>query len=189
MTDSPPQPHGAACSAGTPARVALIAPGNPGRGDDAIGPLVGERVVALLRARDPRATARSLALHSGPLDALAIVDAWTGASTAFVVDAALWGAAPGTLLRFEVPCAQGTPGARASVLPRELARSSSHGLGLHEAIELARALDRLPGRLVCYAIGAEGFAQGRRPSPAASAAAADAAARIAGEIAAAWHHH
>lgn len=188
MTDAAPTGRGAAPATERCARIALIAPGNPQRGDDAIGPLVGERVVALLRAREPRTAARSLTLHRGPLDALAIVDAWSGTSAAFVIDAAVFGAAPGTLLRFEIPCTPGAPGAGASVLPRELARPSSHGLGLHEAVGLARALGRLPARLVCYAIEAEGFAQGHGPSAAASAAAADAVARIADEIAAAWHH-
>lgn len=167
--------------------IALIAPGNPQRGDDAIGPLVAGRVVALLRAREPQA-ARSLRLRSGALDALAILDAWSGVHTAFVVDAAVSGAAPGTLLRFELECTSDGSGAATPLLPRELARSSSHGTGLHEALGLGRALGRLPGRLVCHAIEAGGCAHGSEPSDAARATLDAAAERIADEILCAWHH-
>ena len=164
-------------------RVALIALGNPLRGDDAIGPIVGERVASRLRERAPQAARDSLVFRSGALDALAILDAWSGAAAAFVVDASLFGRPPGTLTRVELG-----PGGSATVRPREVARPSSHGLGLHEAIALGEALARLPARIVCYAIEIEALGHARPPGAAPLRVVESAATRIADEILAAWHH-
>jgi hydrogenase maturation protease len=174
---SDPRPAG-------PARVALIALGNRLRGDDALGPMIGERVVERLRRLDEPGVRRSLALHCGALDALAIVAAWSDARSAFVVDAALSGAGAGTLHRFEV-----TPPSHGNVTPlsHALARSSSHGLGLAEAIGLARALGRLPERLVCYAIEARAFGHAQTLSREVDDALEDCVARMADEILATWH--
>ena len=167
-------------------RVSLIGLGNRLRGDDAIGPIVGERVLERLRRLDARRARQRLALHCGALDALAIVDAWGDARTAIVIDAARSGAAPGTLHRFEVP---GAPRDGATPLPGALARASSHGLGLAEAISLGRALGRLPFRLVCHAIEARAFEHASGVSKELEAAIETAVARIADEIVAAWHDH
>jgi hydrogenase maturation protease len=57
-------------------------------------------------------------------------------------------------------------------------RSSSHHFGVADAIEPARSLDRLPQRLVVYAIEGEDFGAGRELSePVARAVEA-----IAGEL-------
>ncbi len=42
-------------------------------------------------------------------------------------------------------------------LPPELFRTSTHHLGLAEAVELARALGRLPQRLVVYGVEGASF--------------------------------
>lgn len=182
--------------------VALIALGNPMRGDDALGPAVGERVLGLLRARDPQRTRSALSCRAGGLDALAIVDAWSDAQLAIVVDAARSSDPPGTLSRL---CLRGegsgrsTPGgvpapapaptrATATVIPRETARASSHGLGLAQALALGDALARLPARIVCYTIEAERFAHGAPLTADVAAVIETAAARIADEILCAWHH-
>ena len=52
-----------------------------------------------------------------------------------MIDGVSSGAAPGTLHRFEVAD---------EPLPAELFSSSTHALGVAEAVELARELDRLP---------------------------------------------
>ena len=62
---------------------------------------------------------------------------------------------------------------------------SSHGLGLHQAIELARALGQLPGRCVVYAIEGASFEAGAPLSPAVAAGAVEATERVRAEIAAA----
>ena len=82
---------------------------------------------------------------------MALVEAWSAAQGAVVVDAVSSGAAPGTIHRLD---------ARRDPLPAELFRGSTHALSLVEAVELARALDRLPGRLLVYGIEGESFAVG-----------------------------
>jgi hypothetical protein len=44
--------------------------------------------------------------------------------------------------------------------------ASSHGLGLDEAVALAFALDRMPGRLIVHAVEAGDLAQGAGLTPA-----------------------
>ena len=125
----------------------LIALGSRFRGDDGIGPFVAERL-------KPRLT--DCAVVEGAGDALAIINAWECALLTVVVDAASSGAPPGTIHRLEIG---------KSPLPKDLARCSSHGVGLYEALELARVLGRMPDRLVIYAVEAKTFAQGAPLSP------------------------
>jgi len=113
--------------------------GNASRGDDGVGPAV----VDMLKTNPQVA-----ALVREPRDAMGMVAAWQGASLAIVVDAAQSGSAPGTIHRVEH--ADG-------ILPKDAARTSSHGLGLAEALALGAALGRLPGRLVVYGVEAASF--------------------------------
>jgi hydrogenase maturation protease len=88
-----------------------------------------------------------------------------------VVDAAQSGAAPGTVRRFD---------ARSQPLPVRSLRSSTHAFGVPDAVELARSLDRLPGRLEVYAIEGTSFVAGDRMSPSVERAVAE----LAGELSA-----
>jgi hydrogenase maturation protease len=80
-----------------------------------------------------------------------LLDLWAGAEHAIVVDAACSGAEPGTVHRFD---------AVATPLPAGIARSSTHAFGVADAVELARALGRLPARLEVFAIEGEDFRAG-----------------------------
>jgi hydrogenase maturation protease len=102
-------------------------------------------------------------------DATALVDAWSGAEHVVVVDAAQSGAAPGTVRRFD---------ARSQPLPVRTLRSSTHAFGVSDAVELARSLGRLPGRLEVYAIEGASFVAGDRLSPSVERAVAE----VAGEL-------
>jgi hydrogenase maturation protease len=88
-----------------------------------------------------------------------------------VVDAAASGAPPGTIRRFD---------ARAGRLPARLMRSSTHALGVPEAIELARALGRLPARVEVYAIEGARFTAGAELSPAVEQAVGELAESLRG---------
>lgn len=125
--------------------IVLLAPGNRWRGDDGAGPAVLDRVVPDL------AGLTNFRAVESPADSLAMLNAWDGADWLIVIDAAITGAAPGTVHRFD-----GDPGA----LPRQLAACSSHGLGLSQAIALAQSLGRLPARLSGWAVEAAGFEMG-----------------------------
>jgi hydrogenase maturation protease len=112
----------------------VIGVGNPYRRDDGVGPAVAEEIGRL------GLPGTCVVVTDGEPSRL--LDAWTGTDVAVVVDAALLrDPAPGRVHRLPV---EGLPGG--------VAASSSHGLGIPEAVELARALDRLPARLVFYTV-------------------------------------
>jgi len=115
----------------------VIGVGNRERGDDAAGPEVVRRLAR-------RAPAGVHVLEcDGRLGAL--FEAITRGGWVFVVDAMSSGAPPGSVKRFD---------AVAAPLPVAFATSSTHGFGVGEAVELARALGRLPAQL--EVIGIEG---------------------------------
>jgi hydrogenase maturation protease len=149
---------------GAPALVIGI--GNPDRGDDG----AAGAVIARLRERVPAGV--RLKLRSG--DLLRLLDDWTGCDPVILVDAAAPAVGAGTILRVE-------PAAQSLVCGRGPA--SSHGVGLYQAIDLARSLGRLPPRLVLYLIEGENFAAGGGLSPAIAAAVDWAAASILTELA------
>jgi hydrogenase maturation protease len=128
--------------------VILIGVGNPWRGDDGAGLAVARRVRELSPA--------GVEVREVEGDATALVEAWSGAEAVVLVDAAESGAPPGTVRRFD---------ARAQPLPVRSLRSSTHAFGVADAVELARALDRLPQRLDVYAIEGASFVAGDRLSP------------------------
>jgi hydrogenase maturation protease len=123
--------------------LALIGIGNQFRRDDAAGLEVARR---LRLAHPPGVTI--LEQEGEPTS---LIEAWSEADEALVVDGVSSGARPGTLHRFEA--AEGP-------LPAEVFKSSTHALGVAEAVELARELDRLPKRLVVYGIEGESFEVG-----------------------------
>ncbi len=133
----------------------VIGVGNAWRGDDGAGLAVARR----LREAAPA----GLEVREVEGDASALVDAWAGADRVVVVDAAESGAPPGTVRRFD---------AVAEPLPARGVRSSTHAFGVPDAIELSRALGRLPARLDVYAIEGAGFTAGDRLSPAVDQAVA-----------------
>lgn len=143
-------------------RVLIVGVGNDFRGDDAAGLLVAK---LLQEANLPGVT---LLEQSG--EGTALIEAWQGYETVILIDAARSGAAPGTVHRFEVGDGP---------LPAVLAgRLSSHAFGVAGAVEMARALDRLPPRLVVYALEGKSFTLGEPLSPEVEKAARDLAGRL-----------
>jgi hydrogenase maturation protease len=135
--------------------VLVIGVGNLERGDDAAGVLVARQMAAM----DPSAI--RVVEHDG--DAAHLIDLLGTAETVFLVDTAIsatgQGSSPpaGTIQRFE---------AHRQPLPSGLRTYSTHAMGVAEGIELARALDRLPQRLVVYTIEGINFAFGEQPGQA-----------------------
>jgi hydrogenase maturation protease len=99
----------------------------------------------------------------------ALIDAWDGADSLWLVDAVSSGADAGTIHRLD---------ASEHELPAELFRASTHHVGLAEAVELARALERLPPKTVVY-----GFELGAELTPAVAVAAERVAAAVQEEVA------
>jgi hydrogenase maturation protease len=145
----------------------LIGVGNRWRGDDG----AGLAVAALLRAR--ALPGLDVVEHDGePLDVIAACE---GTQTAWLVDAVHSGAPAGTLHRFD---------ASEHELPAALFRLSTHRIGLAEAVELARVLDRLPPRVIVHGIEGARFEAGVTLSPAVAAAVRRLAETLAEEVAA-----
>ena len=139
---------GAAPPGGEP--VVVIGVGNEFRRDDGAGPAV----VARLRGQAPLGV--QLVVTDG--EPARLVEAWTGAALAVVVDAVRAEPPhPGRVHRFVLDRPR---------LVDPLGRSaSSHGLGLDDAVGLAVALDRMPGRLIVHAIEAADLGQGPGLTP------------------------
>ncbi len=127
----------------------VIGIGNPWRGDDGIG----HAVVDALADTPGLATAKS---HGEPAE---LMELWQGHDPVILVDAIVTGAAPGTLHRLDAR----------EPLPRG-ARYSSHGIGLAEAVELARSLGELPQHVIVHGIEPACLEDGAALSPEISVA-------------------
>ncbi len=138
----------------------IICCGNPERGDDGAGALVAGRL------RDLGVEAET---RTG--EASELLEAWRGADHVVVVDAVETGAPAGTVWRWE--------GWQTNFPTRR--STSTHGLGLSEAITLARVLDRLPHRLRIYGIEGRRFEPGAGVSPEVKLAVEDVVLQIAKE--------
>ena len=147
--------------------VVVIGVGNEFCRDDGAGPAV----IGALRDRVPSGV--GLVITDG--EPTRLIEAWTGAALAVVVDAVrAQPSHPGTTHRFVMD----RPG------PAAARTASSHGFGLDDAIALALALDRMPGRLIVHAIEAADVTQGIGLTPAVAAAVDVVAAAVLDEIAA-----
>jgi len=129
--------------------VCVIGVGNPFRGDDSIG----LRVVQTLRERTPEAAL----FFEVSGEAIALMEAFAEKNTVLLIDAAQTGAAAGTLHRFD---------ASQQPLPSSLLRYSTHLLSVPDALEMARALDRLPEKIIVYGIEGTHFDTSESLSPA-----------------------
>jgi len=140
----------------------IVGCGNPDRADDAAGLLVARRLHELgMDARE----------HTG--DMLALMDEWSSEEEVTLVDAVVSGAAPGTITAWD---------AHHAALPPDCFPCSTHALGVAEAVELARALGRLPHRLMVYGIEAANFEPGGPLSPEVRAAVERLAQNIAAAV-------
>jgi hydrogenase maturation protease len=125
---------------------AAVCLGSPFRGDDAVGPLVAERLAA--------AGAPLLDCADEPTR---LLDLWAGLDLVVVVDAVRGNAAPGTLHRIET---------EDGGLPDDVRLASTHALGVPAALELGRALGRAPGRVVVLGLEGASFGMGDGLTPA-----------------------
>jgi hydrogenase maturation protease len=151
-------------------QVLVVGLGQRDRGDDAVGPAVAEKAAELLPSDVKVACDVTVACQEDPT---ALMDLWPGAALVVVADAIRSGQPPGTV---QVLHAHDGP------LPVGTGPASTHTFGLAEAIELARALDRLPSQLVIVGIEATQFRLGAPLSPPVAAAVDQAAQTIAAII-------
>jgi len=139
----------------------VIGVGNSWAGDDAAGVLVAR----LVRDRVPDGVA--VAEHEG--EPTALLDTWERSGLAIVVDATFGGGRPGAVRVLD---------ATHEPLPAGFTGTSTHAFSLAQAIELGRALGRLPDRLLVVGIEGESFEAGAGPGPAVAAALEQGAAQV-----------
>ncbi len=123
-------------------RALVIGVGNEYRGDDAVG-------ILLCRRLAEQAPQLAVAEHNG--EGAALLEAWQGAELVIVIDAVQSGAHAGKIFRFD---------AAVQAIPTQFFHYSTHAFSLAEAIELGRALNRLPRHLIVYGIEGKNFTAG-----------------------------
>jgi hydrogenase maturation protease len=132
----------------------VIGVGNRDRGDDAAGPLVCDRLQAQLGTSP---AIRTFVCEGSMLD-LALH--WDHDDHVIIVDAMQPGTEPGRIVTLEATVdTLPTPGA-----------VSTHEIDVSVAVELARAIGRMPARLVVIGIEAGQFEWGSQPSAPVDAA-------------------
>ena len=117
----------------------VIGIGNDLRGDDAAGLLVARR----LRERQP-----DLKVLESSADPITLMEAWEGETRVVLVDAVESGGTPGELYRHE---------AHEQPLPADFFHCSTHSIGMAEAVEFARNLQRLPEQVTVFGIEGGNF--------------------------------
>ena len=138
----------------------IITCGNPDRADDAAGVLVAEGLLGLgIHAR----------VCSG--EAPDLMEAWSSDDDVIVVDCVVTGAPAGTVHEWN-----------ASHPLSFRSAGTTHGLGLGEAIELARAIGCLPTRLRIYGIEGKNFETGAPISAEVERGIAEVVSKIAAEL-------
>jgi hydrogenase maturation protease len=137
----------------------VIGVGNPFRRDDGFGPMVVAELAGE-RSRDDGLSTPDLRTSDG--EPTAMLELWTGADLAVVVDAVHDGGS--------------RPGQRYELSLDDLAgladnpAASSHGISLGSTVALGRVLDRLPRRLVVLAVAGREFGFGVGLTPGVAAA-------------------
>ena len=147
---------------GRPGRVLVIGVGNRFRGDDAAGPAVAEGLDS---------EGIDAIEHAG--DGMQLMALWDGADRVIIVDAMRGGLAPGTIQRFD---------AVQERLDETAFTHFSHEIGVAAGVELARALGRLPSRLIVYGIEGRSFGLGKALSPDVARAVKETVRRIVAEF-------
>ena len=149
------------------ATTVIVGAGNAFRRDDAAGLATARRLRGALGALS--GDIRVLAKEG---DFASLLDDWQGAEAVVVIDATSSGSEPGTIRRYD---------AHERPLPSAFSRSSTHSFGVAEAVELARALGRLPARVVVFGIEGRDFTPGEGLSPDVDAAVDEVVRRVTDE--------
>ena len=126
----------------------IIACGNPECGDDAAGWLVAGHLGAM------GLEAVGASIHTCAGQTTELLNILRSDEDLILVDAVVTGAPAGSLHHWDGVPTVASPSA-----------SSTHGLGVAEALRLARVLGRAPRSLRVYGIEGRQFAPGAPPSP------------------------
>jgi hydrogenase maturation protease len=117
----------------------IIGLGNPYRGDDG----AGWAVIDALEGRSGKIKLRKI---QG--DIAELLDIFANHSPVYVIDACCMDAPTGIWKRID---------ARQPLPDLDKAQTSTHGLSLNQAIQLAKSLNQLPTKLIIYAINSDRY--------------------------------
>jgi hydrogenase maturation protease len=141
----------------------VIGIGNDFRRDDGVGITVAQRI--------EERNLPGVRVVSGISEPAALLEVWSGAARAVVVDAATGAnSTPGRIRRWTGPDLETT------------AVVSSHALGLAQTFALAQALARMPGELVLFTVDIVDTNHGTGLTPAVEAAVPELVGVIVDEI-------
>lgn len=129
-------------------RVLIIGVGNDYRGDDAVGLIVARRL------REQLPDDIQIIEQSG--EGATLIETWKNAAQVILIDAVQSDTTPGTIFRFA---------AHQQSIPTKFFHYSTHAFSVAEAVELARALNQLPEKLIVYGIEGKNFAAAIGLSP------------------------
>lgn len=142
-------------------KVCVVGVGKPWAGDDGVGPAVVGRLADRFEGMPP-VQGVDLTFSTSPEPAVDLLRLMDGCDILIIIDAVRSGAPPGTIHR-----QAWLPGL---LQPRGLGRASSHGLGVHEMLALAGALNRLPRQVFLWGIEIVSTEPGQGLSPQVTAA-------------------
>ena len=143
---------------------AVICVGNRSRSDDAVGPLIADE---LARAHP------EIPLHLSSGEPGELLDLWSGLARVVLVDAVVTGRSEAGVVHVLQAATEPLP---------VVSHASSHGIGLAETIELARALNRLPSDVRVVGIEAGSLDPGSELTPSVADAVPRAVARVLEEV-------
>lgn len=139
----------------------VIGVGNEFRHDDGVGIEIARRIEALSLPRVLVTT------HYG--EGASLMEFFGNHDFVIIVDASQTGTTPGTIVCFD---------ASKSQVPSDFFNYSTHAFSVAEAVELARAMNRLPERLIIYGIEGNDFSMGMGLSEAVQSAIDDVVDKI-----------
>jgi len=145
--------------------ITVIGIGNEFRGDDASGLLIVRQLKENLL--------KGVRFLEQSGEATTLMEAMKQKGAVILVDAVQSGAEAGTIHRYD---------ASEKSMPAEFLRCSTHNFSVHDAIEMARALEQLPPELIVYGIEGSHFEPGTELSPSMQTAIANAVQQINGEL-------
>ncbi|OBH12154.1 hydrogenase maturation protease [Mycobacterium sp. E1747] len=128
-------------------RVAIIGLGNEYRRDDGVGVATAEALRGLAWP--------NVIVRTGIAEPMGLIEAWTGVGLAVIIDAAIADPAdPGRIHRYDV-----------DGVPPQAEGLSSHHIDIGRTHALARALERVPGAIVVFAVEAADTGAGAGLTP------------------------
>lgn len=132
----------------------VIGVGNSYRGDDGVGKHIAGKLAAF--------NLHGVMVETQSGEGATLIDCWQFRDRVYLIDAVAPYCSPGQIHRIE---------AHKEPITTRLSLRSSHGFGVLDAIELSRALEKLPKELIVYGVEGVCFDEGAELSEEIEAAA------------------